>query len=100
MAKRLSPEEIVTIRTLIEKNHNNVEIARLLDITEGAVRYQRAKLAKPPKVDGRKDKPTKLHGFEEALRSWVVENCGSPLTEPVNVLALYRVDPLCRSTSM
>ena len=48
MAKRLSPEEIVTIRTLIEKNHNNVEIARLLDITEGAVRYQRAKLAKPP----------------------------------------------------
>lgn len=89
MAKRLSPDEIVTIRTLIEKNHNNVEIARLLDITEGAVRYQRAKLAKPPKVDGRKDKPTKLHGFEEALRSWVVENCGSPLTEPVNVLALY-----------
>lgn len=89
MAKRLGPNEIVTIRTLIEKRHSNVEIARLLDITEGAVRYQRAKLGHPPKVDGRKGKTTKLHGFENALRAWVETHCGAPPKEPVNVLALY-----------
>lgn len=89
MAKRLGPDQIVTIKTLIEKKHSNVAIARMLDITEGAVRYQRAKLARPPQVDGRKDKLTRLHGFEEALRTWVAVNCGTPPKEPVNVLALY-----------
>lgn len=93
MAKRLGPDEIVTITTLIEKKHSNVEIARMLGITEGAVRYHRAKLASPPRRDGRKDKPTRLHGYEAAVQHWVETHYGLPPREVVNVLALY--DHLC-----
>lgn len=89
MAKRLGPDEIVTIETLIKKKQNNVEIARLLGITEGAVRYQRHKIAKGPKPDGRQNKPCKLHGFEEVVLSWIETHAGLPPKEPVNVLALY-----------
>ena len=39
MARKLSQEEIVTLKTLHEKGQSNVEIGRTLGVTEGAVRY-------------------------------------------------------------
>ena len=39
MARKLSQEEIVTLKTLKEKGQSNVEIGRTLGVTEGAVRY-------------------------------------------------------------
>lgn len=39
MARRLSKEEVATIRVLAETGQNHCEIARTLGATEGAVRY-------------------------------------------------------------
>ena len=36
---RLDPEARVAIRTLVSRGTSNSVIARLLDVTEGAVRY-------------------------------------------------------------
>ncbi|MFP4477620.1 MAG: sodium:solute symporter family transporter [Desulfatibacillaceae bacterium] len=43
--QRLSREEIVTLNVLSGKNRSNVEIAGILGVTEGAVRYQKRKAA-------------------------------------------------------
>jgi transposase len=42
--RRLRREEVVTLTVLTEKGANNAEIARLLGVTEGTVRYHRTKL--------------------------------------------------------
>ena len=39
MARKLSQEEIVTLKTLKKKGQSNVEIGRTLGVSEGAVRY-------------------------------------------------------------
>lgn len=39
MARKLSQEEIVTLRTFNEKGQSNVEIGRTPGVSEGAVRY-------------------------------------------------------------
>lgn len=36
---RLSKEEIVTLKVLVQKGYSNVEIAQKLGITEGSIRY-------------------------------------------------------------
>lgn len=89
MSKRLGPNEIVTINTLIEKEQSNVEIARIMGLTEGAVRYHRRRLQEDPKVDGRTGKATKLRGFEEAVIQWVGRHYDLPPQEPINILALH-----------
>lgn len=89
MSKRLGPNEIVTIETLIAKEQTNVEIARIMGLTEGAVRYHRRRLNEDPKVDGRKDKVTKLNGFEEGVLGWIGQHYDLPPQEPINILALY-----------
>jgi DNA-binding NarL/FixJ family response regulator len=42
--RRLRSEEVVTLTVLSEKGACNAEIARLLGVTEGMVRYHRTKL--------------------------------------------------------
>jgi len=83
MAKRLSEEEVVTIRTLAAKGQNNCEIARTLGITEGAVRYRLGKAA-----DG-EDGRAKSHYAERfaAVVDWWHEEHESD--RPVNVKELY-----------
>lgn len=88
MSKRLSREEIVTMKVLIERNHTNAEIARLLGITEGAVRYRRKKIDDET-PDGRQQKRTKLHGYEDVVRAWIRAHYGAELQEPVNAVALF-----------
>lgn len=39
MPKYLRREEIVTIKVLSEKGENNCQVARLLGVSEGTVRY-------------------------------------------------------------
>ena len=41
---RLDPEARVAIRTLVSRGTSNSVIARLLDVTEGAVRYHIARM--------------------------------------------------------
>jgi len=65
---RLSKEEIVTLKVLVQKGCSNVEIAQKLGITEGAVRYQRNKLHNPQ--PDRRQKTSKADAFEHIIHSW------------------------------
>jgi len=49
---KLGQEARVTIKTLLAKGVSHCEVARLLEVTEGAVRYQ-AKRMSTGAVDGR-----------------------------------------------
>lgn len=51
MAK-LSAGDVVSVSSLVKRGVSNVEIARLLGVSEGAVRYQRRRL-EAGAVDGR-----------------------------------------------
>lgn len=56
MPVRLRREEIVTIQVLAEKGQNYCEIARVLGVSEGTVRYHLRRAAAGA-TDGRKVKP-------------------------------------------
>ena len=86
MAKRLSKEEVVTIRVLAETGQNHCEIARALGVSEGAVRYQLRRQSEVVE-DGRKDKPFKAEAVEEVIASWFAERAHSK--RPVNVQELW-----------
>lgn len=88
MARRLRGEEIVTIEVLARKGQNNCEIARTLGITEGAVRYQRKRLAEGWE-DGRKKRSYKVPLPVEAIEEWVEAHEARETGRPVNVLELY-----------
>jgi hypothetical protein len=58
MPVKLSPEERVALETLKSKGQSNTEIARVLGVTEGAVRY-RLRRAVARAEDRRQNKPHK-----------------------------------------
>lgn len=55
MPIRLRREEVVTIKVLSEKGENHCQVARLLGVSEGAVRYHLRQAAGA--TDGRAGKP-------------------------------------------
>lgn len=65
MAK-LSAEDVVTVSSLAGRERSNVEIARLLGVTEGAVRYQRRRLAEQA-VDGRSKQAFLAESYRPAI---------------------------------
>lgn len=83
MARRLTKDEIVTIKTLAAAGVANRQIARTLGITEGAVRYQ---LSKEAGADGRSNKPMKAAQVAELIDHRFETHRGS---RPINVLELY-----------
>jgi transposase len=94
MARQLKPEEIVTLRVLKQKGQSNVQIAQLLGVSEGAVRYQVGRADQP---DGRRNKPRKAEPLAFAIAEWLSANqpaaAGEAPQRPVNVHALH--DWLC-----
>jgi transposase len=90
MAPKLTPEEIVTLHVLKQKGQSQAQIAQVLGITEGAVRYH---LRRQGQEDGRKNKPRKAAPLAQAIDHWVVLNHpgaqGGDPDRPVNVQALY-----------
>jgi transposase len=86
MPIRLRREEIVTIEVLSKKGQNHSEIARVLGVSEGTVRYhlRRAAQGSP---DGRKSKPFKAESHGEVIAAWYEARAGGP--RPVNVQELY-----------
>lgn len=69
MAK-LSREDVVTVSGLMRRGLSNVEIARLLGVTEGAVRYQRRRLVAGA-VDGRSKQPFLAEAFQPAIDQYL-----------------------------
>ena len=76
------------MKVLIERNHTNAEIARLLGVTEGAVRYRRKRLDEN-RPDGRREKVSKLRGLEDVVKAWTYAHYGAEVQEPVNAVALF-----------
>lgn len=69
MAK-LTLEQIVTIEVLLDKGQSASEVARLLGVTEGAVRYHRRR-ASQEASDGRKKAPlVEALGLVGAIDAW------------------------------
>jgi hypothetical protein len=81
---RLDPEARVAIRTLVSHGTSNSAIARLLDVTEGAVRYQVARMSSG-RIDGRLAKIPKASCVAAAIDFWrESEGAG-----PINLAALH-----------
>lgn len=83
---RLSKEEVVTIQVLAEKGQNHCEIARVVGVTEGTVRYHLRRVAEGAE-DGRLAKPFKAESMGAVIAAWHAERRGR--RRPVNVQALY-----------
>ncbi len=69
MPKHLRREEIVTIQVLNEKGENNCQVARLLGVSEGTVRYPLGRAASGA-VDERQNKPLKAEAVMAAIEAW------------------------------
>jgi transposase len=66
---RLDPEARMTIKTLSARGATRSEIARLLGVTEGAVRYHARRMASGA-ADGRSRQRPTAEAFAEAIGHW------------------------------
>src|ERR671932_2663196 len=66
---RLEPEARMTIKALVARGTSHVAVARLLGVSEGAVRYHLARMAASA-VDGRGTKPFKAAALAGAIEQW------------------------------
>jgi len=82
---KLSMEARMSIKVLSDKGVSNREVARLLNISEGTVRYHRRRLAKGA-ADGRRNQPRKAAAFRPAIDAWLEVRGESA---PSNVAELY-----------
>lgn len=85
-SRRLTKEEVVTLKTLIEKGEPNSAISRILGVTEGTVRYHRQKAANPSLRNGNA-KNSKAKKFKEAIAVWMEE--AAKKTRPPNIDELH-----------
>jgi transposase len=87
---KLSEEEKMTLRVLKDKGQSNRHVARLLDVTEGAVRYhQNRRKAGLSDEDARRDKPFEAEAYATVIREWVDVHERSGSERPVNVKELH-----------
>ncbi|KPK48957.1 MAG: hypothetical protein AMS22_14450 [Thiotrichales bacterium SG8_50] len=80
---KLDQEARMTIKHLAQKGQKKRQIARLLGVSEGAVRYH---LKHQDDVDGRSQQPQLAAGWAEKI-SWYLESLGEE--GPVNLAALH-----------
>jgi transposase len=83
MAK-LDEEARMTIKTLARKGLSNRETARLLGVTEGAVRYQLRRM-EAGTIDGRSRRTGRADAYAEAIDTWREARSG----EAINLAALH-----------
>jgi transposase len=81
---RINQEKKVTMKVLKEQGQGQREIARMLGVSEGSVRYHLRREGVP---DGRADKPMKAEAVKEEIAAWMASRAASGL-------ALH-VDELC-----
>ena len=78
---RLDAEAKTTMTFLARKGHTNSEVARLLGVTEGAVRYH-AKRAAAGAVDGRSNQQSKAEPFAGPIADWHSQHGGAGVSLP------------------
>lgn len=84
-SRRLSKEEIVTLTVLARKGESKCRTARLLGVSEGAVRYHLRRQA-CGEASGNA-KPRKAEAFAEVIAHWIASREGQ--SRPVNVKELF-----------
>jgi len=82
---KLSAGDVVSVSSLVKRGVSNVEIARLLGVSEGAVRYQRKRL-EAGAVDGRSKQEFLAEGFRPAIDEYLA---ASREDSPSNVKDLH-----------
>lgn len=82
---RLSREDRMTIQSLAHHGQSNRAVARLLGVSEGAVRYHRRRQAEGAS-DGRGEQAFVAEGYHAAIVDWL-EACEQ--STPTNVAALH-----------
>jgi transposase len=80
----LHDEERTAMVVLLDQGHSQSAVARLLGVTEGAVRYHR-KRRKAGSVDGRTRQDFKVSPYAEAVAHWRGQQKG----ERINLAALH-----------
>jgi transposase len=86
MPTYLRGEEIVTIKVLSGKGENNCQVAKLLGVSEGTVRYHLRRTASGA-IDGRSNKPFRAETVAPVITAWFDEHGEDK--RPVNVRDLY-----------
>src|SRR5215217_6211773 len=84
---RLDPEARMTIKTLAARGATNSHIARLLGVTEGAVRHHRARMQMGA-LDGRSRQEPKAACVAAAIDHWRQMHAGDA-GDPVNLAVLH-----------
>ncbi len=72
---RLGREGRTAVAVLLEQGHSQSAVARLLGVTEGAVRYHR-KRRDARAIDGRSRQDFKASAFAEAIAHWRDQQSG------------------------
>jgi transposase len=86
MPTLLRREEIVTIKVLSEKGENNCQVARVLGVSEGTVRYHLRRTASGA-IDGRSTQPFRAEAVAPVITAWFDEHGKDK--RPVNVKDLH-----------
>ena len=86
MTIRLNKEEVVILQVLAEKGKKKTEIAEILGITEGSVRYHLKRDAEGA-VDARKNKTKKAQSVSDVIETWF--DAHKDNRRPVNVQDLH-----------
>jgi transposase len=81
---KLDLESRMTIKTMLGKGVTASEVARLLGVTEGAVRYHARRMCESA-VDGRSAQTMKAEAVAEAIAHWREQQDGGP----INLAALH-----------
>jgi transposase len=79
----------VTLAVLANKGQSNGQVAQVLGVSEGAVRYHRRRQGCP---DGRHDKPAKARALASVIDAFVQQSAadeGEGHDRPINVRVLY-----------
>lgn len=87
---KLTEEEIVAIRKMVEKGYSNTEVAEKFGVTEGTVRYHRDRR----NVSDGRIKPSLIErlGLSEKVSHWVSENVlHEDVTRPAPLKQLYEI---------
>ncbi len=86
MPCRLGKEEVVTLRVLSKKGMKKTEIAEILGVTEGAVRYWLRRISAGAQ-DGRANKRRKASSLAAPIEAWHQAHKGRK--RPMNIVDLY-----------
>jgi transposase len=84
--RRMSKEELVTLKVLVNKGQPNTKIAKVLGVSEGTVRYHRRKMQSRQQSPGC-GKPFRAEAMARVIAHWIKAH--KDQKRPINVKELF-----------